>query len=132
MSYLLFVDNFRGFTDTCIPITDVNFFVGENSTGKSSILGLLKLFSGPSFIMGQDFSDEDVGFGHFLDMVSAHSDNQKSFHVGFAVEFRERKGKTRQKVASGCLFTFREHQGQPRLFKCTFRRGSQELTLRKL
>ena len=49
MKYYIFVDNFRGFRDTCIPITDVNFLVGENSTGKTSILGLLKLLAGPRF-----------------------------------------------------------------------------------
>lgn len=26
MNYYLYVDNFRGFADTCIPISDVNFF----------------------------------------------------------------------------------------------------------
>jgi predicted ATP-dependent endonuclease of OLD family len=56
MKYFLFVDNFRGFQDTCIPITDVNFLVGENSTGKTSMLSLIKLFSGPDFFMGQDSS----------------------------------------------------------------------------
>ena len=71
MKYYLFVDNFRGFSDTCIPITDVNFLVGENSTGKTSVLGLLKLFSGPGFLMGRDFSDEHVSFGHFADISSA-------------------------------------------------------------
>ncbi len=36
----LFVDNFRGFTNTFIPIEDVNFLVGENSTGKTYIFSL--------------------------------------------------------------------------------------------
>ncbi len=35
----LYIDNFRGFRITCIPIKDVNFFVGENSTGKTSVYG---------------------------------------------------------------------------------------------
>src|SRR5580704_14447069 len=130
MKYYLFVDNFRGFTNTCIPITDVNFLVGENSTGKSSILGLIKLFSGPGFLIGQDFAYEDLGFGHFFDMVSAHSDDQSYFHIGFASEVTERKAKKQEKVASGCLFTFRERQGQPRLAKCTFCRGQEEITLK--
>ncbi|HEY2350899.1 MAG TPA: AAA family ATPase [Candidatus Acidoferrum sp.] len=127
MKYYLFVDNFRGFSDTCIPITDVNFLVGENSTGKSSILGLIKLFSGPGLFMGQDFDDEEVGFRHFSDMVSAHSTNQTHFHIGFAAEFKDKKG---EKIATGGLFTFREKQGQPRLFKCTFRRDDEQITLK--
>jgi AAA domain, putative AbiEii toxin, Type IV TA system/AAA ATPase domain len=127
MKYYLFVDNFRGFSDTCIPITDVNFLVGENSTGKTSILSLIKLFSGPSFLMGQDFDDEGVGFRHFSDMVSVHSVNPTYFHIGFAAEFESKKT---GKVATGCLFTFREKQGQPRLSKCTFCRGKEKITLK--
>jgi AAA15 family ATPase/GTPase len=34
----LYLDNFRGFSDQYIDIRDVNFLVGENSTGKSSVL----------------------------------------------------------------------------------------------
>jgi hypothetical protein len=127
MQYYLFVDNFRGFSGTCIPISDVNFLVGENSTGKSSILGLIKLFSGPGFLMNQDFDDEKVGFRHFSDMVSAHSNDQSYFHVGFASESENKKT---GKIATGCLFTFREKQGQPRLYKCTFCRGEENITLK--
>jgi hypothetical protein len=127
MRYYLFVDNFRGFRDTCIPVTDVNFLVGENSTGKTSILSLIKLFSGPSFLMGQDFENEGVSFRHFSDMVSAHSSDRDYFHVGFAAEFEDKKA---GKGATGWLFTFREHQGQPRLAKCTFCRGRETITLK--
>lgn len=130
MKYYLFVDNFRGFTDTCIPVTDVNFLVGENSTGKSSILGLIKLFSGPGFLAGQDLDDKDIGFSHFLDMVSAHSEDQSYFRIGFASEVDVGKAGSGRKVATGCLFTFQEKQGQPRLFKCTFCRGKEEVTLK--
>src|SRR4051812_3768119 len=44
MKFHLFIDNFRGFSDAHIPLTEVNFLVGENSTGKTSVLGLLNLF----------------------------------------------------------------------------------------
>ena len=130
MKYYLYVDNFRGFSDTCVPITDVNFLVGENSTGKSSILGLLKLFSGGGILLGQDLSDEEVGFGHFLDMVSVNSKDHHSFRIGFVSEITQGKGETRRKVPTGSLFTFVEKQGQPQLFKCTFCRGQEELTLK--
>jgi len=127
MNYYLFVDNFRGFSGTCIPISDVNFLVGENSTGKSSILRLIKWLSGPGFLMRQDFDGDEVGFRHFSDMVSAHSEDQSYFHVGFASESTNKKT---GKIATGCLFTFREKQGQPQLYKCTFCRGEENLTLK--
>ena len=92
MNCYLFVDNFRGFCNTCIPITDVNFLVGQNSTGKTSVLGLLKLFSGPHFLMRPEFGDEHVSFGHFSDMVSAHSNDQQLFPywLGVGVSFKRR------------------------------------------
>src|SRR6202041_2789677 len=34
------------------------------------------------------------------------------------------------KIATGCLFTFREKQGQPQLYKCTFFRGEENITLK--
>jgi len=77
--------------------------------------------------MGRGFDDEEVGFRHFSDMVSAHSADQSYFHIGFAAEIRNKKA---GKVVTGCLFTFREKQGQPRLFKCTFCRGEEKITLK--
>jgi hypothetical protein len=44
MKYYLFIDNFRGFKDTFVPITNVNFLVGENSTGKNLNTGPDKAF----------------------------------------------------------------------------------------
>jgi hypothetical protein len=128
MSYYLFLDNFRGFTDTCIPITDVNFLVGENSTGKSSILGLMKMLSGPGLFLGNVFSDEDVGFNHFLDMVSVNAQDQSYFRVGFVSDGPQKKNGPN--AAIGCLFTFQEKQGQPRPFKCTFMRDQVEITIK--
>ena len=132
MKYFLFVDNFRGFTDTCIPITDVNFLVGQNSTGKTSVLSLLKLFSGPSLLMGSDFGDEHVGFSHFSDMVSVNSSDQSYFRIGFVWERQERKrkGAEAESVITGSLFTFLEKDGVPQLFKCTFCRGAEKISLK--
>ena len=39
----LYLDNYKGFVKTFIPCLDVNFFVGENSTGKTAILNLLNI-----------------------------------------------------------------------------------------
>lgn len=38
--HVLYVDNFRGFSDAYVPLTDINFLVGENSSGKTSLLSL--------------------------------------------------------------------------------------------
>lgn len=131
MKYQLFIDNYRGFSDTCVPITDVNFLVGENSTGKTSILGLLKVFAGSGFLMGREFGDEHIGFGHFSDMVSANSNDQSYFRVGFVMEQSSRKKAAEgETIVMGSLFTFLERDGLPRLSRCTFCRGKQKITLK--
>ncbi len=128
MNYNLFIDNFRGFANARIPITDVNFLVGQNSTGKTSVLGLLKVFWGPRFLFQQEFGDEEVNFGRFSDMVSAHSDDKTFFRVGLVWE--ELRGKKDQKIALGWLCTFREEEGLPRLSGYTFFRESEKISLR--
>ena len=130
MKYHLFIDNFRGFTNTCIPITDVNFLVGQNSTGKTSVMGLLKLFSGPRFLMQQHqaFGDEHVTFGHFSDMVSVHSEDRSYFHIGLVWEsLGEKQG---EKQAAGWLCTYVEDQGLPQLFSYKFYRDSRSMSIR--
>lgn len=77
------MDNFRGFKKTSVPIKDINFFVGENSTGKSSVLGLITLLSSHRFWIEQSFDTEEVKFGHFNDIVSIHSADRSYFTIGF-------------------------------------------------
>lgn len=78
----LYVDNYRGFDKTFIPLTDVNFLVGENSTGKTSILKLLKLISSEEFWRNMDFNIDDVQLGYFHEIVNQFSENKKSFSIG--------------------------------------------------
>lgn len=129
MNYYLYADNFRGFRDTHIPVADVNFLVGENSTGKSSILGLIRLLSGPSLLMREGFNGGLTGFGHFADVVSVNSADQSYFRIGFTSDaVTERRSGARH--ATGCLFTFHERQGQAQIYKCTLHRDGIELSLK--
>ena len=78
---ILYVDNFRGFNETYIPFTDVNFLMGENSTGKSSILSLLNLLDNAGFWIHQDFNNEDVHLGSFSEIADSSSD-KNFFKIG--------------------------------------------------
>lgn len=83
MKTYIYLDNFRGFTETFIPIQQVNFLVGENSTGKTSLLELLESFSKPPFWLFEPrFGVPGSQQRHFLDLVSASSRNKKSFSIG--------------------------------------------------
>jgi len=105
----LYVDNFRGFTDSLIPIKDVNFFVGENSTGKTSLLSLIKLFSSNSFWLKQEFNSDEVQLGNFDDIVSAFSEKKDYFRIGIINEDVD-------DIHQAVLFEFKENNGLPALF----------------
>jgi predicted ATP-dependent endonuclease of OLD family len=127
MQKYLFVDNFRGFQNTYAPLLDVNFLVGENSTGKTSLLGLLKLIASQKVLLHQDFGDEDVSFGNFGDIVSAHAKDRSYFRIGFVQETDEKREEIRVTAA---LFTYEQYEGLPRISKFTATLGNQEISLR--
>jgi predicted ATP-dependent endonuclease of OLD family len=79
---ILYLDNFRGFSNAFIPIKDVNFLLGENSTGKTSLLSIMYLLSTPHFWFGQAFNTEQFQFGTFKDIVSITSPDRTYFKIG--------------------------------------------------
>src|SRR3990172_24869 len=121
MKYL-YLDNFRGFFDAVIPIADVTFFVGENSTGKTSVLRMLELLSSFHFWFTQSFETEAVKFGHFKDIVSVHSEDRSYFTIGM-IEDIKKKGN--EHTSHGFLMTFKEKSGLPSLSQYTFSNGNK-------
>ena len=107
----IYMNNFRGFNETVIPIRAVNFLVGENSTGKSSFLALAQLLSQPEFWFNLDFNAGNYEFGGYRDIVSALSREQKEFQIGVCKE-TGKKGE----VSTYYLLHFRESKdGVPEL-----------------
>lgn len=60
----------------------MNFFVGENSTGKTSVLSLIELFANPKFWSDADFNVGSYEFGGYHDIVSAFSKDKSEFQIG--------------------------------------------------
>ncbi len=115
--YHAFMDNFRGFQDTIVPICPATFCVGENSTGKSSFLTLLYLFSQPSFWLNPSFAFTEISeLGGFKDIVSAASDNSDYFTIGLletpSAPIEDRKSKERFAFS---IITFGNKEGVPRV-----------------
>lgn len=120
----LYVDNYRGFRSTYIPILDVNFFVGENSTGKSSVLNLIELLGTPEFWFTQDFNNKEVELGVFRDIVSATSEKNKSFQVGvIECDDQAEFPTSRQQMF---LMTFIENRGLPILKDFNFVKNDKQ------
>lgn len=107
-----------------MPVADVNFLVGENSSGKTSVLGILRLISSPDFWFKQSFDLDDIKFGHFDDIVSIHSKNRKYFRIGF-IDHRPDSPNRSEKSQrgpniKGFAATYRELEGLPRISRFTY------------
>jgi len=114
MARYLYLDNFRGFKETYIPIADVNFLVGENSSGKTSVLELMKIVSNPHYFLGSSLmGGEEVQLGHFKEVVSAHSKDQSYFRFGVISATGDEP--------SGFLATYvKNEEGLPQLSQATY------------
>jgi len=84
--FIIYFDNFRGFEKTFLPIKKINFFVGENSTGKTSVLKLIKIISDINFWFTFDFNLEHVELGYFNEIVNFNSKNKDFFEIGYGFE----------------------------------------------
>ena len=87
MIHSIYIDNFKGFKDTLIPIRKVNFLVGDNSTGKTSVINLVRLLDTVSFWNDVDLlanSDEVIPF---REMVNQYSLDQSYFTIGIDTEW---------------------------------------------
>ncbi|MXO04620.1 AAA family ATPase [Flavobacterium sp. HBTb2-11-1] len=78
---ILYIDNFRGFESTFLSFEDVNFFVGENSTGKTSILKLLGIISSQGFWNYQYFNTDEINFDSFSEIITLNS-SKEFFDIG--------------------------------------------------
>jgi len=106
----LYLDNFRGFKETFIPLKEINFFVGENSTGKTSVLKLIKAISDPKFWIMQDFNIENAELGYFSEIVSANSINKKYFDIGILGDATDKENNI-----SAIKMRFFDNEGTPEL-----------------
>lgn len=117
MKYV-YMDNYRGFQDSIVPLRDTTFLVGENSTGKSSFLSLVYLLSTTRFWFNQEFSpNEFCNLGGFADIVSISSKKRTYFKIG-VLTCRKPKNARRHNQNHSCKFavmTFRNEDGVPRL-----------------
>jgi len=124
MQRLLYLDNCRGFSNCWIPLADVNFLVGENSTGKTSVLLLSRFIVSPKTFL-ETPSAHAAKLGLFREIVSAHSDNKDYFCLG-AVNGTEVKDAGL--ALGGMLLTFVDENGSPRLKAVTSANGDRQVT----
>lgn len=87
---VLYFDNFRGFNKTFLPLKNVNFFVGENSSGKTSVLKLIKILSDHKFWFTQEFNSEEAELGYYAEIASYANKSKKYFEIGILGDYRDK------------------------------------------
>jgi len=124
--YVLYVDNFRGFQNTYIPLADVSFLVGENSSGKTSILKLLKLMSQRNLLVQGLFTSDDFSLTTADDLITARSGG--SFRIGMI----RRLGDGKTYMPLGMVVAYESRDGIPIdiAFTCTL--GASEFAIRRV
>lgn len=123
---VIYLDNYRGFSDEFIPLKSVNFLVGENSSGKTSFLSSLKVLGSPRFWFRPSFDDPDLHFSSFSEIVSKKSANKKHFTIGFydskddSKDDSKNDSKDDPKIPNLRLITFKNEEGLPAVHKYSF------------
>lgn len=110
----IFMHNFRGFSETVLPMKQLTFLVGENSTGKSSFLKLLYLLSQPQFWFSPERAiQEEADLGGFDDIVSAFAEDRSFFQIGVLVSHKKKKAS--RPTYKFTVYTFSSKDGSPEI-----------------
>lgn len=100
----------------------VNFLVGENSTGKSSVLDIIEIIGDKNFwFFSPDLNYEADNSNTYMDLVSAASKNKKKFTLG-AIDIDD-NGLS----AHGMLVTYSNHGNYPLITKVSIFNGQTTL-----
>jgi predicted ATPase len=127
MQYI-YLHNVRGFTRALIPVKACNFLVGENSTGKSSFLSLLKLLSRPDFYFQSRFSFGDgTSPAGYNDLVSAWAKDKTFFDMGTLDIEEVNTGKIKLQFQ---IHRFAEESGSPLLSQFIQRKSQIHIHLK--
>lgn len=109
----LYLDNYKGFSKTFIPFEDINFLVGENSTGKTAVLDIVGMIMDNAFWFSPDFKFDEMGY--FSDLVSQNAMDKSHFIIGY-----EADKKVVQEQARRFLFIFSNKDNKPVLTELKF------------
>jgi predicted ATPase len=131
----IYVDKFRGFRNLTIPLHNVNFLVGENSTGKSSILALVHMLFSTEFWWSQNFNLKEYEFGGFSDLLSAGCKHNEEFSFGISMPLNEiiipmKKEKENEKEICTYLVSWKEDNGQPIMSYCSQLKGKSLIAVK--
>jgi len=127
MIYSIYINNFKGFRDAFIPLGNVNFLVGDNSTGKTTVINLVRLLDSISFWNDVDLLANSNEVVTFKELVNQYSEDKSYFSLGIDTEWDEKKSRV------FFLMTFKENSETllPQLSSFKFTTGNNTVFVEK-
>lgn len=106
----IFLKNYKGFRHEVISLEQINFLVGENSTGKTSFLKIINLLSSSEFWFYYEFNNNEVELGYFEEIINKQTDD-KFFQLGVQRKYINRE--SNENVKHRIIFEFHEFNSVP-------------------
>lgn len=119
----LYIDNYKGFVNTFIDFKRVNFFVGDNSTGKTSIMQLLGILQSRRFWFDASLNTQESQLGSFSEIVNKCMGKKKSFII--SGDFCE--GNQVDKEICYFWFKYKEKDFSPYVSEFRFIKGDKSI-----
>lgn len=110
MKRQVYLKNYKGFKEQIIELEDVNFLVGENSTGKTSFLNLINILSSQEFWFNYQFNNSEIELGYFEEILSKNA-SEKTFQI--ATERIEVENNKERVIR--ILFQFKSNKSLPKI-----------------
>lgn len=129
----IFLKNYKGFRNQIIELEDINFLVGENSTGKTSILKIINLLSSAEFWFDFEFNNSEVELGYFDEIISK---NITEKFIQLALEKNDSEDRDKEKKDKKeskrfrILLEFKQHQSVPSIDKIKVSIGKYDVLIK--
>lgn len=119
----LYIDNYKGFVDTFIDFKRVNFFVGDNSTGKTAIMQLFEVLQNHQFWFNASLNNKETQLGSFSEIVYKCAGKKKYFIISGDFSEIENKGKE----TNWFWMKFKEKEYSPYVSEFRFITGNKSI-----
>ncbi|GAA0876773.1 AAA family ATPase [Wandonia haliotis] len=116
----IYLKNYKGFKQQFVELKDVNFLVGENSTGKTSFLKIINLLSSPEFWYNYEFNNNEVELGYFEEIINKKTQDNH-FQIGIEKpNFDDDDDKKKKQQTFRVIFEFTEENSVPIISQIKF------------
>lgn len=125
----IYLKNYKGFKQQFVELEDINFLVGENSTGKTSFLKIINLLSSPEFWYNYEFNNNEVELGYFEEIINKRTED-KFFQIGIEKPHFEDDYKKQNQKTFRVIFEFREEKSVPILTQAKVQIETQDVLIK--